>query len=573
MVDIDKKQRSLQALPREILLEIISYVPSRTLIALCNHSHFWRGLIHDNPTFWRDLEFSADETAADESAVLYVEKYAANLIHMQAVLEGCGGSCSSEDDEDSLEDVQIPLILISPERCLARYRLAKYDDDDDGDDKSLEREEPVVYNARRPLWPEQIKEKLLQVAKDILEERQDFVWREKFVWPLINLQLATWDPAVWGVGSSADPYDCRVAWEFLRCVESIHMPLGDMMTFFARCAAAEKKESLRIFSLRFFPQSGSPVNIRSKQLELGTFYSLSVLSLNVSDDEVSCSPPRPRAQISQNMLAQLVRSFPELRMLELHDFLVSSDSSDQGKLEMRNVRHVDFSGTEFECGFPLLKGECHFLTLVRSPHVADLFGSEGRAEGLLQHLWFIDLSDNPDITDTMIIDYLDHISSEHIPGGLFGSDGLLALRNCPRLEFSSQLLERLYIYFGVIDISQNKAVTDHVLSELLQVADVDRTRELGNPLDVNVSRTSVTEEAYKRSKNQHKSVKLYWWGDGESSDESEWKMLIRRGSSTLARSITYNLVKTMGKNPGCYGTCGGRGHDEHTCRKDAGISG
>ncbi|KAK7205339.1 hypothetical protein BZA70DRAFT_267186 [Myxozyma melibiosi] len=531
---VESKYLDLEALPREILLLIISYLPCKTLVSMCSLSHFWRELICNSQTFRREFEFIKDGTVTEDSVVAYIAKNVPGFVRINAMnplfwrireeeLPALEGSRVEYDEE----------IFLSLPRFLARYSAIKRDNISmrrfiDLCTKQTVEEEWKGERELDPISSELVWHNfsarflyLCSPLSDIMFE--DWSFRE--ICTHIHLRLNTWDTTVWKCGSNKDKYNSRIAREILGGARMLSLPLDAMMSFL--CSVVEdSRVQPSVEYLRFLVQPGSSVTIESKPLRYSDkFEGLRVLIINDAKQGDSCSPP-PRHEISQNLLAQILQAMPDLRKLVLCDFHVSSDDGSglekQEVLDMRQCKRllrVDFSGTKFACGFPLLSDRLyHSIKLCRSPHIANMLEAGSKGLCVFPRTLTLDLSGNSDITDAIMLNYFIHMYER---GCLTGE---LALRNCPGLGFSSQLHEHL-MHYHTIDLSRNKAVTDDVLSGLLQTADAARKR-FSNPLATNVCRTSMTEQTYRRMMKQNKLVHAYWCGLEESREslaEKRWE--------------------------------------------------
>ncbi|KAK7205337.1 hypothetical protein BZA70DRAFT_289261 [Myxozyma melibiosi] len=529
---VDNKYFDFEALPDEILLLIISYLPCKTLISMCSLSHFWRQLICNSQTFRREFEFIKDGAITEDSVIAYVAKNVPEIVRINAsnplfwqILEE-----ESPVPEDSMVEPD-PEMYFSLPRFLTRCRAIRNDDISRNRFVDLcdmvEQADPsdkLDYDPISPTIPLDSFTWRYWSSSPLIDDLLDYATFAE-ICTHIHLRLNTWDTAVWECESNSDQSDSGIVWEILRGVQMLSIPLDAMMTYF--CAAAENSQvHLGIKYLRFLVQPGSSVTIESQQLRWGQqFENLHDLIIN-DDVHGDFYSPRPRHEISQDLLAQILLAMPNLGKLVLCDFHVLSDDEKQECLDMRQrkcILHVDFSGTEFACGFPLLSDKCYYIMLRRSPHIADLLGAGTKCVSIFQHSTFIDLSGNSEITDAMLIN--NWIFAEVLERGYWR--GRIALRNCPGLRFSSQLHEHL-MHYHTIDLSRNEAVTDDVLSGLLQIADAAPDR-LESPWFVDVSRTSVTEQAYKRFMKQYKHVHVDWCRSeeiGESFKEKNREKMI-----------------------------------------------
>ncbi|KAK7205336.1 hypothetical protein BZA70DRAFT_267183 [Myxozyma melibiosi] len=483
----DGKSSRLQDLPHEVLFLILSYLPQSTWVVLQNSSPFWRTYIHNNPAFWRNLEYVTTAKAAGavpmafgakNKDVQYVEDNTPELVRLRIEVH------FSAQFSYAGANNRAPVILFSLPRFLSLYGAAKKND---GIKVSPER----AMMLRSAL-----------IAKPILEPQ--FKIKTNTHWPHITLRLNRWDPAVWGPGDHEGRDDRQSAWELLGFAEKLDMSLETMEPFL--CRLVDKMSiTLKSTSLRFFAQSGSQVTIENKQLQFGhQFFNLKKLSINGPSRDA----PGFRHEISQNTLAQVLNAMPKLEELVLCDFYVTSDKeSGQGKREKKlsllKLKSLDISGSKFASGFPSLSSKCKSINLSRSPHTAYVLGGANRGARTLQRADDLDLSETATLTDTMLLEYLCDPDNE--PKSIMNRH--LALSNCPKLEFSPEMINRITRHYMVLDLSGNKAVTDAVLSKVLKGAEVIQVPG-GRMIDVR--RTSVTERAYKRAMKQPANVFLLW---------------------------------------------------------------
>ncbi|KAK7205313.1 hypothetical protein BZA70DRAFT_152507 [Myxozyma melibiosi] len=429
----DSKRHRIETLPYDILFKVVSYLPTKTVIAMCSLSRFWEELIQDMPTFWRDLEFITDGTEADDNPVKYNAKNAPEIVQIN-LADNTNGTVLHRK------------AFLSLHRFLARF-------------DAIERNKNMGSVS---LDTSHIYRIMYQIAEEIQGNRLSLAYARHVMCSI------TPNSALRRSDANASQYACGLPWELLRIASRLHVPL-DMLAIIIRTAVEKGEQALRPAHIQVVPQSAASNPIVYKELRCGQlFRSLKSLVFSESEHWNPC-PPRSRHEISQNLLARLLEATPVLSTLALWHFHVLSDvgSGRRGKEETLYLRQqpklyeVDFSGTMFASGLPLLSDKCECFLLRRSPHVADFLKTD-----YLQRAKILNLSDNPDITDAIL---LESLSYKRL-GRFEYPTGLIWLENCTGLEFSSQLLKLLYAHYHTIDISQNQAVTDDVVSDLLQEA-------------------------------------------------------------------------------------------------------
>ncbi|KAK7205334.1 hypothetical protein BZA70DRAFT_153318 [Myxozyma melibiosi] len=507
----DSKGRSLETLPHEILLMIISYLPSEKLIALYSLSDFWSDLINNSSTFWGELEFIPDGKIVDDSAVASIVKKALGIMRIEPDPDFRYRSYGTKPD-------RYPAIFISLE-CL----FSRYSEIGRGNSSCL-----YSFKAKLLSTKQSPAERGAEGREEVYRIASEYISNHYPVKACIDWRMNRISPAAFLDLGEEDRYLHEGLWELLRGVRMLHLPLDTMATFLY--TAVEKGgKKLSVELLQFSDQSGSSLNIESKELEFGQLFdSLKVLIINDTKNE-ELGSPRPRHKISQNLLAQLLQSTPRLEALVLCDFYVPSNNSGKPEtpraldlLSHDDIEYVDFSGTKFASGFPLLNKSCKSVRLRRSRLSAAFFYEALKAPDALPDLQLLDLSDSPDITDAMLLGYLYH--KRALPK-------TFQLRNCSGLEFSSTLLQQLASHCLVIDVSQNKAFTDKALYALFFWSNISLK-------NIDICGTSVTEGVGKLfMMRPDASVHVNWSRNGEVRAEERWvkKMDKRETQSYYAR--------------------------------------
>ncbi|KAK7205340.1 hypothetical protein BZA70DRAFT_277873 [Myxozyma melibiosi] len=426
----DSKPRDLlELLPYEIRLIIIPYLPFPAMRTMMGYSDTWKHLIMSHPRYLQIFEISIPYVPAKT-----VPDY---LAHFTSKAEGIvrisienqfdrgmedANSCWSNRYKMPYDESQFELLT----------RMLWHDDPLGGKRDMLgAREIDRELYVSLPLFLSRYKAAIIRGnhATDLEWHDpwkimlSDLIGKELFVKYFttrtvgIDLRVNKWDPEVWGGerGTGEDVSDR--AWEIIDHVRMLHVPLDAMTTFFRRVAQNSRK--LQTSYLRFStPPGSSAVTVTKsdipqfKSSKLGA--KIEVLILCPDEDQDSQLCHRPRHVISQKYLSELLSIMPNLQALVLRDFHVLADDDseqqhEQPMLDLRSFKqlcHVDFSGSEFENGLPLLDQHCSRITLRRSRHLTDLLEvvksmtGEIQTAGLLQ----LELSDKIDglADDTLI---------------------------------------------------------------------------------------------------------------------------------------------------------------------------